>query len=134
MAVFPSRDSAGDVIYPTSRTISPGQYPVKIYRSLSGKTIRRSYGSRPSSFVLELTFQNVNNNVVQAIVEHYQGQYGSTVGFSIPSTLLIGLNNTLQGYLRNPSSTDWYYSNPPNIEAVLGGYSNVSISLIAELT
>lgn len=126
MADFPS-------LKPTGRRISIGEYPVKIYRALSGKTIRRSFGNRPSGFSLELTYENVPESTVQAVINHYNTQAGQTTGFALPVEVFAGLNTTTIDLLRAPTQTLWFYSEAPTIEAVYRNISTISVSLIGDL-
>ena len=133
MADFPSINKVGETIRPSSRSITPGNYPVKIYRSMSGKTVRRSMGSLPTNFVLNLEFQNVPDATMRSIVEHYNQQYGSTIGFSVPTAIFSGMSVSAYGLFRNPSGTQWFYAEPPQIETVANETSTISVSLVAEL-
>lgn len=133
MATFPGKNKLGDAFYPSSRSLTPGEYPVKTYRALSGKTVRRSFGSRPSNFIMELEFANVPEATVQTIVEHYNGQYGTTVGFALPLSLFRGYSKETRDLFIAPKSTLWYYSEAPQIQSIVGEYSTVAITLVAEI-
>lgn len=133
MAAFPIVDSNGDKIRPSARSFTPGDYPTKVYRSLSGKTIRRSFGSKPTNFQLTLGFNAVSESTLKAIVNHYNGQYGSIVGFTMPKEMFSGLSADVYALFQNPSNTNWFYVESPQIESVFGQYSNVTITLVADL-
>lgn len=126
MATFPS-------LKPTNRRFAMGEYPVKIYRALSGKTVRRSFGNRPFGFTLELDFENVAESTVQAVINHYNTQQGQTIGFALPDAVFAGLSTATIALIKAPSQTLWFYAEPPAIEAVHRSISNVSVSLIGDL-
>jgi len=125
MATFPS-------IVPTARSFQPGQYPTKTYRALSGAVVRRSFGNRPFGHTLELEFENVSEATVNAIIDHYDGQSGSTVGFDLPAAVFAGYSSTLQDKARTPLGIEWLYAEPPSISSVLRDRSSVTVRLVGE--
>lgn len=110
-----------------------GEYPTKIYRALSGKTVRRSFGNRPFGFSLELDYENVPEATVQAVINHYNTQQGQTLGFAVPNEVFAGLSATTINLIKAPSRTLWFYAEAPSIEAVYRNISNVGVKLIADL-
>jgi len=126
MAVFPS-------LKPTNRRLTMGEYPTKIYRALSGKTVRRSFGNRPFGFSLELDYENVPESTVQAIINHYNTQQGQTIGFTVPDEVFAGLSTATISLVKAPAQTLWFYAEAPSIEAVYRNISSVGIKLIADL-
>lgn len=143
MAAFPSRVAsihkmndikANDVIRPTSRSFGMGEYPVQTYKTLSGKVVRRSFGNKASNFPLELSFENVDEGVVNTIYDHYHGQGGSAEGFSLPSELFSGYKQSAtQANFKNISDTLWFYSEPPNVQSTALGLSNVTVRFVGDL-
>jgi hypothetical protein len=125
MANFPS-------IVPTARSFQLGQFPIKTYRALSGAVIRRSFGNRPFGHTLELEFENVPEATVNAIIDHYNGQGGGTLGFALPSAVFAGYSSTLQGKARTPLGIEWLYAEPPSISSVLKDRSSVTVRLVGE--
>lgn len=126
MADFPS-------IKPSARRFTAGEYPVKTYRALSGKTIKRSFGNKPFGHTLELVFENVPEATVKSIIDHYNGQFGQTEGFALPVEVFAGLSSTVRGLIRKPDDTSWFYAETPSIESVYRDISTVSVSLVAEI-
>lgn len=133
MAAFPIINGNNQAIRPSSRSFTPGDYPTKTYRSLSGKTMRRSFGSRPTNFQLTLGFNAVPEATLKAIIDHYNGQYGSLVGFTMPKEMFAGLSADVYALFQNPSNTSWFYVESPQIESVFGSRSNITITLVADL-
>jgi len=142
MARFPS-------IRPTRRSFTLGEYPTKTYRSLSGKTIRRSFGNRPYGATLDLVFENVKDDVLKQIYDHYHGQRGTVEGFALPDAVWIGLpSGDLRRQLRegepflvlraaglgdgSASTMEWVYMESPQVESVQRNLSTITVRLSAE--
>jgi hypothetical protein len=126
MATFPA-------IKPTRRSFTFGEYPVKAYRALSGKVVRRSFGSKPYGHSLELMFEGIGDNVVNQLFDHYNNQQGVTIGFALPDEVFSGTSSELRGKLRAPSSIEWIYAETPTVESIYNERSNVTIKLTGEL-
>ena len=126
MANFPT-------LKPTARSFQLGEYPIKTYRALSGKTIRRSFGNKPFGYTLDLEFANVPEATVNTICDHYNGQGGGTVGFVLPTDIFAGYSNTLQGKVRTPTGIEWLYAGPPSVKSALRDLSTVTVKLIGEI-
>ena len=43
-------------IKPTTRAFKLGSFPVKVYRALSGATVKRAFGNRATGYELQLGF------------------------------------------------------------------------------
>jgi hypothetical protein len=143
MANFPA-------VKPTRRSFALGQYPTKIYRALSGKTIRRSFGNRPYGATLDLVFENVSEETMALLYSHYHEQLGDSIGFALSDEVMAGLstsaNATRQLKAGDPflilqqlgigsgaaNSMLWFYSEAPQIESTFRSLSTVSVKLVAE--
>ena len=143
MANFPS-------IKPTSRNFTLGEYPTKIYRSLSGKTVRRSFGNRPFGATLELTFENVDETVLSLVYAHYHGQRGNTEGFFLSNETLAGLDSSSNTFAQlkagdpyiilqqagigsgSPTTMLWFYESAPEVESKYRNLSTISVKLVSE--
>ena len=126
MADFPA-------LTPTARSFQLGQFPVKIYRAMSGATLRRSFGNRPFGHTLDLQFENVPEATVNAIIDHYNEQGGGTLGFTVPSTVFAGYSSTLQDKARTPAGIEWLYAEPPSVNSILKDRSTVTVKLVGEI-
>jgi len=126
MADFPA-------LKPTSRSFQLGQYPIKTYRALSGAVVRRSFGNRPFGYTLELEFANVPEATVNSICDHYNGQGGGTLGFTVPKEVFAGYSSTLQGKVRTPAGIEWLYVEPPSVTSVIKDISSVTVRLVGEI-
>lgn len=126
MADFPA-------LTPTARSFQLGQYPVKTYRAMSGATLRRSFGNRPSGHTLDLQFDNVPEATVNTIIDHYNTQGGGTLGFTLPATVFAGYSSELRGRAQTPTGIEWLYAEPPSVSSVLRDRSSVTVKLIGEI-
>jgi hypothetical protein len=125
MADFPK-------IKPSTRRFVLGDYPTKFYKTLSGKVTRRNFGNKAFGHSIELSFDNIKEDIVQSIISHYDGQGGQTNGFAIPLEIFSGLS-LIQNSLRSPSETLWFYAEAPSISSVYRDTSSVTIKLVAEI-
>ena len=126
MAAFPS-------ITPTARSFSPGSYPQKTYRSLSGIAIKRTYGNKPFGAQLELEFDNIADATVVTIVDHYRSQTAANSRFSLSSNVTAGMSSTLAS--RANASIDglrWEYAGPPQVQSIRPDVNSVRVSLVGE--
>jgi len=126
MATFPS-------IRPTGRSYSPGQFPTKVYRGLSGATVKRVFGNRSFGHVIDLQFENISDADTKAILDHYYGQFGSYARFALPDAVFSGMSTTLKSVVQTPTNILWEYAEPPQVESVFNGRSTVTVRLIGEL-
>jgi hypothetical protein len=126
MANFPA-------LQPTSRAFQLGQYPIKTYRAMSGAVVRRSFGNRAFGYTLDLQFENVSESIVNAIVNHYNGQQGGTIGFAIPAEVFAGYSGTLQSQFLYVPGIEWLYAEPPSINSIIKGISSIDIKLTGEM-
>jgi hypothetical protein len=126
MAVFPS-------IRPTARSYSPGQFPTKVYRGLSGATVKRVFGNRSFGHAIDLQFENISDANTKAILDHYYGQGGNYTRFTLPDAVFSGMSTELKGIVQAPVNILWEYAEPPQVESVFNGRSTVTVRLIGEL-
>lgn len=123
--VFPS-------IKPSQRQFSLGIFPTKVYRSLSGTAIKRSFGNRPNSYQLTLEFENVPDSIVSQIIAHYNSTAGGFSRFSLPLSIFSGMDTTLAGQTREPGGIRWEYAAPPSVRSIQRGTSTVSVQLLGD--
>jgi hypothetical protein len=127
MATFPA-------YAPTKRQFNPGAYPQKSYRSLAGVVVKRTFGNRPSGATLNLDFENIADDKVVAILNHYRSQTAVNRRFKVTATTMAGLNSSLIALA--DGSTDnlrWEYSQPPAVESIRPGVSRVQVQLLGEI-
>jgi hypothetical protein len=100
---------------------------------MSGAVVRRSFGNRAYGYTLDLEFANVLEDVVSAIIIHYDGQGGGTIGFALPADVFSGYTATVTGKIQAPAGIEWVYAGPPDVSSVFKDISTVRVSLIGEL-
>ena len=118
---------------PSQREFTLNNYPVKIYRTLSGATAKRSFGNKPYSYRLSLQFTNVTDDITFGILDHYEQTSAGFFRFSLPSSLFNGISDPLAGRMRSPSHILWEYESPPVLQSIHTGITTVSVRLIGEL-
>jgi len=127
MATFPS-------ITPTGRSFRPGVYPQKTYRSLSGATVKRTYGNSPYGAQLDLEFDSIPDATVVTLLDHYRSQTAANRRFTLSSNVTAGMSSTLA--TRANASIDglrWEYAGPPEVQTIRPGINNVRINLAGEI-
>jgi hypothetical protein len=120
-------------IKPSGRSVTLGTYPTKVYRSLAGTTVRRSFGNRPYGYQLQLRFTNIADDITTQIIDHYNDTAAGFSRFTLPSALFAGMDGTLRGKIQSPDGIRWEYAGPPEIESVYRGRSNVTVTLAGEI-
>lgn len=130
MAAFPS-------LTPTARRFTPGIYPQRSFRTLSGVVARRTFGNLPYGAKLELEYSNVPDATVNTLLDHYHSQTAANARFRLSSNVTVAMSSDVAdevtGLSANRGNLRWEYEQPPQIESVRPGRYNVSISLLGEL-
>ena len=130
MSTFPS-------VTPTSRRYSPGNYPQKTYRSLSGIAIRRTYGNAPYGASLDLEYKNISDVTVNTLLDHYHSQTAINKRFQLSTAVTAGMGTDLRDEVRSLTADRgnlrWEYAQAPQIESVHPGLSVVRITLTGEI-
>jgi len=120
-------------IVPSGREFTLGQFPTKTYRALSGATVKRSFGNRPNSYRLTLSYQNLRDKDTIELLRHYRDTGGGFDRFKLPNAIFAGMDNNLQGFIDSPYGIRWEYASPPNVQSVYRGISNVTIELQGDI-
>lgn len=127
-------------IAPSRRTLRLAEPPTKLYKSLSGSVVVRSFGDKLSNYVLDLNYQSMTEADLNKIWDHYHDITNLNDGFSIPKILFsgygFGREEGFQGFAeRVLERTDitWYYAEPPSVESVSTSFSNVTVKLAGNL-
>lgn len=130
MAAFPS-------LTPTSRRFTPGIYPQRSYRTLSGIVARRTFGNSPYGARLELEYSNVPDATVNTLLDHYHAQTAANARFQLSSNVTAAMSSDVAAEVTstaiNRGNLRWEYEQPPQVESVHPGRYNVSISLAGEI-
>ena len=113
---------------PSSRSFTFAAPPVSTFASMSGKETRVITGSAAYGSALQIGFQNIQEPAVRSVLDHFAGQRGTALSFTLPSAIWAGWTD-------NPSVTDaglkWRYAGQPNITAVSPGIMSLSVSLVS---
>jgi hypothetical protein len=120
-------------ITPSSRDFTLGQYPTKVYRALSGNTVKRSFGNKPHSYQLTLQYENIADDKALEFINHYNTTSGGFSRFALPNKIFSGMSAGLTATVQAPYNIRWEYSGPPKVQSVYNGISTVSIDLTGEI-
>lgn len=115
---------------PSGRSFNPGDFPIKTFRSQSGKESRILYGSNRTGAELELTFENITNANANEFVVHYDETRGTFATFGLPANVFAGSSSA---NFNSGSGTAWRYAGPPEIASVYNNLSTVTVRLVAVL-
>jgi hypothetical protein len=105
MTIFPA-------LIPSTRTYSPGEYPITPHPLLSGSEIRVRHSNTVIGVRLRLTFQAVSSADVVAVRNHYNGRQGGFLPFAIPVDLLSGVTTPADF---TPAGHQWVYASRPSV-------------------
>ena len=120
-------------ITPSKRDFTLGQYPTRVYRALSGNTVKRSYGNKPHSYQLTLQYENIADDKALEFINHYNTTSGGFTRFALPNKIFSGMSVELRDTIKRPYNIRWEYSGPPKVQSVYNGISTVSIELTGEI-
>jgi hypothetical protein len=110
-----------------------GQFPSKLYRSLSGVAVKRVFGNRSSGWNIEMTFRNTSEANAIAIWDHYIAQSGDIIRFTLPALIFSGSSATFSNKVLTLQSIAWEYSGPPEIDQPFNLLYDITVSLNGEL-
>ena len=131
-------------IVPSSRSFSPGNWPVKIYKAQNGDETRILYGDKKSGMKLTLTYKNILDTQADDFIDHFESLNGTYKTFTISSTVQAKLIKgwagdsevgTAKKTILDPTRYDnkWRYSGPPQIRQTFSGRSTISFTLVSAL-
>ena len=115
-------------IKPSSRGFTPGMLPVNSIVSVSGKETRVIMGDTMHGHSLSLNFQNLLEAAAKQITDHWYGQQGTALAFTLPAEVWAGwaqYNSAIT------AGQNWRYKAQPKVSAVSPGIMNLSVELIS---
>lgn len=119
---------------PSSRTVTPAQYNTKINEFSRGITFEVLLGNIPTESVLVVTFANISDTQVAAVLTSFVNSRGGFHAVALPASIFAGFElaelNTL---VRDPTGLSWHFKGPPQVESVIPGFSTVKVEFIATL-
>jgi hypothetical protein len=116
-------------LQPTSRDFTPGNWPVKSYKSQSGAEVRILYGDTRTSMELTLGYDNISDAQAEQFLTHYDETKGTYNTFAINSSTKAGWAGT-GAAIDSGAINRWRYADPPQVTAVKPGRSSVRVSLL----
>lgn len=129
-------------LVPTARSMSPGDFASKVFRSQSGIEARVQYGDRAFNKTLDLEYSNINETDAAAIHDHYLACKGTLYYFGLPQNPKSGNStfhqndqtaNTLDRFSADPFGLRYRYAEPPQFNSVKEGRMSVTVKLIGVL-
>ena len=114
---------------PSSRTFTPGDYPVKLFRSQSGAEARILYGNKRVGGTLELTYQNIRDSDANIFLAGYDTAKGTFSSFILPRNATDGWFGGSSSFV--PQAGLLYrYAESPSITSIRPGRSTVTVRLV----
>ena len=125
MANFPA-------VTPSSMDFTAPEFPVKTNSSLSGVVSRRIFGNRGSRAVLNMSFDNLTDDVASQFFDAWNAGRGPFDSLTVPSVVFDGASSSLSSYLLDGGDgLSWHFAEPPQLERVAPGVSSVRVTLEA---
>lgn len=128
-------------LVPTARSMSPGDFAGKTFRSQSGIEARVQYGNKAFNKTMDLEYSNITETNAAAIFDHYLACNGTLYYFSLldqpksgNSTFSVrSSNGTDARYSATPFGLKYRYAEPPQFNSVKPGRMSVTVKLIGVL-
>ena len=118
-------------LVPSSRTFSPGDFPIKKFNAQNGAEVRILYGARRVNQVFELSYQNISDANAQLFLTDYEDRKGTFERFLLSDAVYEGWSPGADSKLDRGPGTEWRYDAPPAIVSVRPGISSVTVKLRA---
>lgn len=125
-------------ITPSSMNFDPPVFPVGVEKTVSGVTVRRRFGNRPTDGRLSVEFRNISNAIcANILLIHLQSKGLAPILFD--NSFFLGAGPDLQAYLNCDAyqGLSWYFieESPPRLSRVEGAaeLSNLSVEFAARL-
>lgn len=124
-------------LVPTARSMSPGDFAGKVFRSQSGIEARVQYGNKAFNKTLDLEYNNITDALAASIHDHYLACNGTLYWFSLleePKAGAPGFHNSTDArYSATPFGLKYRYAEPPQFVSVKPGRMSVTVKLIGVL-
>ena len=120
---------------PTSRTYSPGNWPVKATTMMDGFETRVLLGTKRFGAVLNLTYENIPDDEANEFLDHYNDMKGTYLTFVLDTGgARGGMDTALADNIPGQVGSEWRYAEQPGITSVYPGVSSVAVKLLQVLT
>ena len=103
-----------------------GVYPLTEERGFGGGSVRFLHGSTASAHTLELGFEGLSQAESRLLRDHYRGQQGGYLPFSLSTDVWAG-HSSMTDLVS--STTYWVYAQPPEESHKSGGLVDVTVQL-----
>ena len=129
-------------LVPTARSMSPGDFAGKTFRSQSGIEARVQYGNKAFDKTLDLEYSNITETDAAAIHDHYLACNGTLYYFSLSFKARSGnetfhvndsSGSTSNRFSAAPFGLRYRYAEPPQFSSVKPGRMSVTVKLIGVL-
>lgn len=127
---------------PTGRSLVPGDFPSKTFKSQSGIQATVQYGSHRSGQTLDLFYNNTTENIASDIYDHYLACKGTIYWFGMLEGAKTG-NPTFHAgtgdssannrFSATPFGMKYKYAEPPQFSSVKPGRMSVTVKLVGVL-
>ena len=118
---------------PSARSFDSGDYPVKTYKSQSGKEVRILYGSKRTNMKLQLTYANITDAQAKEFLTHYDQVRGTFDTFNLGEEARAGWAQESSLLGAQATGNKYRYENSPQLVQVRPGTSTVTVNLIGVL-
>jgi len=118
MTTFPA-------LVPSSRTLTPGEYPATAFSGYSGAQNRVRHSNVFLAAQLRLSFLGLTQAQMLDIWNHYNGRRGEFRSFPLPAEVVS--YGSITDYV--PGTYLWRYAGPGSVEDLPCGGHNVSLTL-----
>ena len=119
MAVFPPLE-------PDTRAFDFGDFPMSRAGGIGGGEVRFNHADEATGHGLTLSFLDRSDAELESIREHYRGQDGGHVSFTLPAIIWQGHGDD---FALVSSAGRWKYTGPPEEVHKRGGIHDVTVSL-----
>ena len=129
-------------LVPTARSMSPGDFAGKTFRSQSGVEARVQYGNKAFDKTMDLEYSNITEANAALIFDHYLACNGTLYYFGLPTKPKSGnetfhvndqSGSTSNRYSATPFGLKYRYAEPPQFNSVKTGRMSVTVKLIGVL-
>lgn len=125
-------------LVPTARSMSPGDFASKVFRSQSGVESRVQYGNKAFNKTLDLEYSNISETDAAAIHDHYLACKGTLYYFFVLEKPKAGApvfhnSSASARYSATPFGLKYRYAEPPQFNSVKPGRMSVTVKLIGVL-
>jgi hypothetical protein len=127
-------DQFPGTLTPSDRSYKAGSYPTRVYRAMSGATVKRSFGNAATGYELKLEYKNISDADAATYITHYNSTAGGFDRFTIPASISAGMSDTENTTLLTLANISWEYAQPPDVTYVYRDICTMTITLIGELT